>query len=531
MSAGGAPSVGAPPAALGRLAAGLVGLLVLDAAAIWLAYALFQSDGTPIALVLAAIVVLANVVFLARPLAPLRWLVPGLALMTLFVLYPLANTIGIAFTNYGNFHLLTKEQALEQLEARYYTPPSAPVYQWRAYRSDEGGFLLWLTDGSGNAYVGDPRGGVTPVDPNDPRFGPKGDDGLPATIDGYAKLERLAVFPYLTELQQLRIQTPTGVVRVESLDAAPVSLRQYTYDPVRDAVRDNATGTLYGNVEGTFTASDGTELTPGSSASVGLRNFVRAFSDPDLRGPFFSVFLWTVAFAFFSVFITFAAGLGLALVLNDRRLPAVGLWRSLAIVPYAVPGFISALVWVGLMNPYFGQFNLMLERLVGTSPQWFSDPTLAKVALLFVNLWLGYPYMLLLSLGALQSVPGELYEAAAIDGAAGIARFRHITLPLLLVALGPLLVGSFAFNFNNFTVIQLVTEGGPPVVGWDQPAGATDILISYTFRLAFIGGQGGRGVDYGFAAALSVFIFFITAAITAVNFRMTNQLEQVSEQL
>jgi ABC-type sugar transport system permease subunit len=139
--------------------------------------------------------------------------------------------------------------------------------------------------------------------------------------------------------------------------------------------------------------------------------------------------------------------------------------------------------------------------------------------------------MLLICLGALQSISAELFEAASIDGAGGVKRFRFITLPLLLVALGPLLIGSFAFNFNNFTLIDLVTQGGPPISGTSQPAGATDILISYTFRLAFTGGQGGRGVDYGFAAALSVFIFLITAGITAINFRLTRQLEQVSESL
>jgi ABC-type sugar transport system permease subunit len=238
-----------------------------------------------------------------------------------------------------------------------------------------------------------------------------------------------------------------------------------------------------------------------------------------------------VVFAFLSVLITFTLGLGLALVVNDRRIPFVGTFRALSIVPYAVPGFISALVWVGLMNPFYGQFNQVLRMLTGVSPEWFSDPTLAKVAILLVNLWLGYPYMLLISLGALQSIPGELFEAASMDGASGPQRFRFITLPLLLVALGPLLIGSFAFNFNNFTLIDLVTGGGPPVSGTSQPAGATDILISYTFRLAFTGGQGGRGVDYGFAAALSVFIFLITAALTAFNFRFSRQLEQVSENL
>lgn len=507
-------------------------LALLDAAAIWFSYALLAEQGTLVAAVVMLVVAGINVVFLVDRLAPLRWLAPGLALMVLFVLYPVLNTVSVATTNYGNGHLLTKDQALEQFGSRYFTPPDAPTYSWRAYRSPAGGFLLWLVDPRGAAFVGEPGKTLTPASPDDPRFGPRDPaDGLPSTIGDYVKLGRLETLQYLTELEQVSVPTERGAVKIVSLDAAPVSAPKYRYDATADTLTDVETGVVHRNVEGTFTGPAGQELTPGFSAFVGGRNFARAFTDPDVRGPFLSVFLWTVAFALFSVALTFSAGLGLALVLNDRRLPLVGVWRALAIVPYAVPGFISALVWVGLMNPYYGQFNQLVRMLTGVSPQWFSDPTLAKIAILLVNLWLGYPYMLLISLGALQAVPEELFEAAAMDGATGMQRLRFITVPLLLVSLGPLLIGSFAFNFNNFTLIDLVTQGGPPIPSTSQPAGATDILISYTFRLAFTGGQGGRGVDYGFAAALSVFIFILTATITAVNFRMTRQLEQVSENL
>ncbi|PZR97081.1 MAG: maltose ABC transporter permease, partial [Candidatus Chloroheliales bacterium] len=150
--------------------------------------------------------------------------------------------------------------------------------------------------------------------------------------------------------------------------------------------------------------------------------------------------------------------------------------------------------------------------------------TLTKVAILLINTWLGFPYMMLLCLGALQAIPHDMYEAADLDGASGWAKFRYLTLPLLLVSVGPLLIGAFAFNFNNFTVIDLVNEGGPPIAGSSTPAGQTDILISYTYRLAF---SGGRGADFGLASAISIFIFVMVAAITAFNFRFTRQLEEV----
>jgi ABC-type sugar transport system permease subunit len=169
----------------------------------------------------------------------------------------------------------------------------------------------------------------------------------------------------------------------------------------------------------------------------------------------------------------------------------------------------------------------MIEGLIGVSPNWWADPTLAKFAVLFVNLYLGFPYMMLISLGALQSIPGDMYEAALIDGANTQQQFRFITLPLLLVAVGPLLVASFAFNFNNFTLIDLLNAGGPPISA-ATVAGHTDILLSYTFRLAF---GGSRGADYGFAAAIGIFIFIIVGTITFFNFRFNRTFEKLSENM
>jgi ABC-type sugar transport system permease subunit len=133
--------------------------------------------------------------------------------------------------------------------------------------------------------------------------------------------------------------------------------------------------------------------------------------------------------------------------------------------------------------------------------------------------------MMLISMGVLQSISADMYEAAIIDGATRINQFRYITLPLLLIALAPLLVASFAFNFNNFTVIELFNNGGPPM-GAATVAGHSDILLSYTYRLAF---TGATGTDYGFAAAVSIFIFLIIAPITYFNFRLTRRFEELGQ--
>lgn len=522
---GGEPASGSPPT-LRRLGLTLAGLALLDGIALLFGYRL-AADGLVVAAVALLIVTaLTNWIFLADRLYPIRWLTPGLLLTLLLVVYPLVYTMYIAFTNYGDGHLLSKEQAIAQFESRMFAPVDGPSYSWTAYERPDGTYLVLLNDASGVPLLAEPDKPLTPVDPDDPRFGAADDDGLPSAIGDARRLSRIESVSRLNELTALEIVAGEATVRIVSLDAAMVQQQRYLYDPAHDTLTDVQDGTVYRAVEGTFTAEDGRRLAPGFAELIGPRNFVRAFTDPSIRGPFLGVFAWTLVFAALSVFLTFTVGLGLALVLNDQSLPLKGALRSLAIVPYTIPGFISALIWVGLLNPFYGPINQALEGVFGISPSWFSDPTLAKVAILLVNTWLGYAYMLLICLGALQSIPSELFEAAIIDGASRLQQFRTITLPLLLISVAPLLIGSFAFNFNNFAVIELVTQGGPPSPGTSTPAGQTDILISYTYRLAF---AGGRGTDYGFAAAISLFIFLIVATITAFNFRFTRRLEAISE--
>ena len=242
--------------------------------------------------------------------------------------------------------------------------------------------------------------------------------------------------------------------------------------------------------------------------------------DPLIRDPFFRVFVWTVVFATLTVFGSFAIGLFLAIALNHPEMRMQRTYRSLLVIPYAIPGFLSLLVWQGLLNDDFGVVNNVLHLNV----PWLFDPSWAKVSCILVSIWLTTPYFFLVSLGALQSIPGELVEAARVDGGGPMAIFRRITLPLLLIAVAPLLIASFAFNFNNFNNIYLLTGGGPPAE--DQSvAGATDILISYTYKLAF---EAGKGQDYGLASAVSIAIFFVVAGISWISFSRTKSLENLA---
>ena len=324
------------------------------------------------------------------------------------------------------------------------------------------------------------------------------------------------------ELAAYTVPGPAGgVITPQGYSTAIELLPTLEYDPVASTFTSLETGTVYvDNGEGNFANPQNAEdyLVPGWREFVGLENFASVLTDPQIRDPFISVFVWTFIYAVLSVLLTFVLGLGLAITLNKPGMKGQRVYRSILIVPYAVPAFLSILVWAGLLNDDFGAINVTF----GLDIPWLFDPFWAKVSVLLVNLWLGFPYMFLVSTGALQAIPAELQEAARVDGARNFQVFRLVNLPLLLIALTPLLIASFAFNFNNFNNIYLLTGGGPTMEG-SEVAGATDILISYTYKIAFAAGEGN---DYGLAAAISIFIFLIVGTISAVSFSRSKAMRE-----
>lgn len=499
----------------------ILGLIFIDAVAFYFAYALFGQGQGAVAVILLVVTGIVNWLFIDDRVYPWRWFTPGLLLMLLMVVYPLGFTLYTSLTNYSDGHLLTKEQVLNQFTSQYFQPENAVSYTWTAYRNPDGTFLLVFQDPQGNRLVGNEQEGLKPL---------PGTGDLPASLTDstgkpYQKLELAQTLQYLGTLTKMQMKSGDKLVRVTSLGRGSESLAQYVYDPATDRLTDQQTGVVYTPVRGSFTAPDGKTLSPGFSVVVGFENYTRVLTDDNIKGPFVSVFIWNLAFALLSVLLTFVVGLGMALILNDKDLPFKGVWRSLIVIPYAIPAVISTVVWVGLLNPNYGQFSGLIANIFGDSPEWFSNGFWAKVGILLINTWLGYPYMMLICLGALQSIPTDMYEAANIDGAPAWTQFSRLTLPLLLVAIAPLLIGSFAFNFNNFGAIEAYNRGGPPIPGASTPAGQTDILLSYTFRLAFGSGQ---GADYGLASAIGLFIFVLVAGLTAFNFRFTRRLENLT---
>ena len=256
-------------------------------------------------------------------------------------------------------------------------------------------------------------------------------------------------------------------------------------------------------------------------AFVGFRNF--AFIVERASRSLVPVLTWNVAFALLSVVSVGILGAVLAIVLSDRSLALRGVYRTLLIVSWAVPGVISIQMWQALLNYQFGAVNRLLG-LFGVYPiPWLLDPMWAKAGVLLVNVWLGFPFMMVAALGVLATIPDELYEAARIDGASPLQALRAITLPLLYPPMLPVLLTAFAFNFNNFNVIYLLTGGGPAQEGRLATAQGTDILISWAYKTAF--SSEGQNA-YGLGAAISVLIFFLTIAISYVNFRATGVLKE-----
>ncbi|MEX2143170.1 MAG: maltose ABC transporter permease MalF [Anaerolineales bacterium] len=514
---------------LPRLALRLAALVIIDSFSIVLIYTFIHDGLWPLAALITFTTIVVNVINLWERFFPLRWMSGAIAIILLFVLYPIIFTVYTAFTNYSDGHLLTKVQSIRRIGQDTFLPEGGVVYNWTAFRSPDGEFLLWLTAADGNAYLGRASEPLTLVTTDTPGLGSLDENGIPTTIEGYTRLGLPDILPILdSALAPLEFGEPPLTVKISSIREASQLQPRYVYAEQRDAITDSLTGITYpaNDKTGFFESAEGTTLNPGYQVTIGFSNFERLLVSPALRGPFVQIFIWTVVFAVVSVVSTFALGLFLALVYNDPTFRGRKLVRTLLIIPYAMPGVIGILIWRGMLNQHFGVIATNMIDLIGWSPGWFTDPIWSKVGILLVNLWLGFPYMMLICSGALQSVPTDIYEAAEVDGATRWQSFWRITLPLLLVAVGPLLIASFTFNFNNFTVIYAYNEGRPPIPNTATPAGYTDILISYTFRLAF---ESGRGADYGYANAITIVIFMIVAAITIFQYRFMGMWEEVSE--
>jgi maltose/maltodextrin transport system permease protein len=531
------------------LAAGLALLVV---------YQLYASGNAVLAAVCFGGFGLAFYIYTSSRTYSARYLFPGLTGIALFVVLPLAYTVWIGFTNYSSKNLLSRDRVTELLLAETYQD-DATRYQFTLHR-DGGGFRIVLRAGDDEAPPEEPAAsmitpdvdaGTAPADaaaaidagtaaapaPTAPPRAPRElvtpvvalteqaattVTAVPLAASGFVPGEpvpRREVIARTDALKALTVKLPDGTsTTMAGLREFTPSLRLYRANSDGTLTNQKTTEKLTPNLEtGFYETPGGVQVTPGFRVSVGFDHYRNVLGDPKFQGPFLRVFAWTVVFAALTVVLTASLGMLLAELLSWEGLRFAGLYRVLLFLPYAVPGFISILVFKGLFNNQ-GDINRILGVILGIQPDWTTSPNLARVMILIVNTWLGYPYFMLLCMGLQKSISRELYEASALAGAGPLTNFFQITWPLIRKPLTPLLVSSFAFNFNNFVLIHLLTQGRPDFLDTSVPAGETDILVSYTYRIAF---EGGAGQQFGLAAAISTIIFAMVALLSVVNLRLT----------
>ena len=498
------------------IAAALAGLF-------WIATLLAAQGMTPAIIVVAFLALAILLIYGTRRAVPMKYLLPGVLALVALQIWPIAFTVAMSFTNYGDGHLDTKEVAAKNIVASSVREVEGGQRYKMSVAVKEGQdvasapLTLLLIDKAGRYHYADAEGlhDLAAADVQ------KSTTGEIKSATGY-RILKLGEVNKRADLREGKVAFPTSDGRgIKPLGASEAFEGGTTrvYDAAADTITDTTNGKVYRPKDGRFVAEDGDSFSQGWQEGVGLANYSRIFTDPVIRSGFFGIFVWNIVFALLTVAGTFLMGMLIALLFNDPRMRFRGLYRSLLILPYAIPTFVTALLWRGMFNEQFGLINHLLHLDVN----WLGGDTSAKIAVLVTNIWLGFPYMFLVCTGALQSIPGDVREAAKVDGAGAVRALRSIIMPLLLVAVGPLLVASFAFNFNNFSVIWLLTEGGP-FTGGNTNIGSTDLLITYAYRMAFAG----VAPNYGFAAAVSVVIFIIVAIMTIPTFRATKQLEEIN---
>lgn len=483
----------------------------LALASLYLVTVVYAAGEWLLAGTLLLVLALAGWVYTSPRVYAWRYLFPGVAGVVIFVVFPILYTVSIGFTNYSTRNLLKFERATAYfLDETYQAEGSSYAFtlladgnEHRARLQESEGERVYVTSA---LDLGKPAPRTVEA-----QAVPTGDDvpGEPVQLRELIRLQ--------PALKTLTIELPDGAsVRMTGLRQFGPVHKLYQQDDLKRLVNQQTGEVLKPNFEtGFYERPGGEAVPPGFQINIGLGHFKRVFTDEAFRQPFLRIFSWTVVFAGLTVVFAASLGMLLAVLMSWEALRYKNVYQTLLFLPYAVPGFISILVFKGLFNNNFGEINLILDALFGVKPAWFSDPFLAKVMILIVNTWLGYPYMMVVCMGLIKAIPSDLYEASAVAGAGPLTNFFRITMPLVLKPLTPLLIAAFAFNFNNFVLISLLTNGRPDFLDTSVPAGTTDILVSYTYRIAFED----SGQNFGLAAAISTVVFAMVALLSWINLR------------
>lgn len=252
---------------------------------------------------------------------------------------------------------------------------------------------------------------------------------------------------------------------------------------------------------------------------VGFGNFKKMISLDVWSSTFGGVLTWTLIWAVIATATTYIGGVLIAVLIHQPRVRCKKLWRTILIVPFAIPNMISLLVMRNMFNNQFGPINSYLRAMGLEGVAWLTNPFWAKVTVILANMWIGIPVTMILAFGVLTTIPRDMYEAAEVDGAGSFYKFRMITLPMVLFATAPILIMQFAGNINSFNVIYLLTNGEPVNPNY-QYAGHTDLLVTWLYKLALNQSQ------YSFASVIGIVIFLLVATFSIWSYRRTRSFKE-----
>jgi maltose/maltodextrin transport system permease protein len=503
----------------------LVALFALPA--LYLTFLIYQTGNVWIAIGLLAVTSLGVFIYLSPSTGAFRYLFPGFIGFGLFVILPIVYTVYIGFFKFSSQNLLNFDRSAALFRNETFVSPNAASYKYKLFAQDDGTYILSLEDEKDPArrFVSEAFE-LTPGQKPRPEQEPIKLSALPAGEEPKGKPLTIV------QINRAKLLSPIRARQFALPDETLVGLGGLTNFTSRERLWTPSPDGSFTNKkdgavirpdfrQGFFVNNKGERVGVGFRTFSGFDNFSRILTDPRIQGTFFRIFLWTLAFSAISVCITFAFGMLLAVVLEQKDLRFRRVYRTLFILPYAVPAILSILILKGLFNQQFGAVNALLRGIVGFAPQWETNPWAARGMILLVNLWLGYPYMMLICTGMLQSIPSAIYEASAIDGSNLVVDFFELTLPLVLPPMLPILISSFAFNFNNFNLVFLLTGGGPQMVGGN--AGETDLLVTYTYNIAFLD----SGTNYGLAGAIATLLFILVGFLAWMNLKASGRTVKI----
>ena len=497
----------------------VLAMAIATAVLVWMGYVAVLASDWVVAVTIGLILITANWVYFSRKTVAGKFLFPGSVLLVIFVIVPIVYTAWMSVFNYQTGNEITKDAAISQLHQVGLVPDQSGDTYDMVLGTSNGQHAVLLTDqNTHTASIGTEKAltqlAAGTYTLNASKIATVADGFVPATPAQIANANTWLT-NFVVPAGGNRFVSPQGT------DVAALMFEKFQFNADKTKIVDSMDNVVYvDNGNGNFVASnDKTKvLYPGWRQFNPSENYVGLLTNPKLSGPFVGVFIWTIVFAFTTVLMMWAVGLVLAIAM-DKKIRFRGLYRAILILPYAMPSFMSILIWAGIFNRDYGAVNSIFNIHV----DWLNDVWLARGVILLVNLWLGFPYFYLISTGALQALPSDIEEAAEIDGASGSQIFWQIKLPLIFQILSPLLIASFAFNFNNFNLVYLLTRGGPVDVLNGQTAGATDLLITYAYKTAF----GGNDQNLGLACAISVIMFVIVGALSMWSLRRSRVLEEM----